>query len=154
MENNEQPQQTNNPIPQQPQPGVQPPVVAQPTPAATQPQPGVQPPVAPLQPAVATPAQQPNAQPGLANQSQVGQQQAQNGEELISTEQIKWYRKYWWFAFVYLILPLGLFVGIYLLSTGTIYRKDKTSGLYKSVSKKEKSSLIILGLVLWSFAVL
>jgi hypothetical protein len=157
MENNEQLQSPNNLGAQQPQPNEQGASVSQQpmvTPAPFQ-QPVQQPVITPdpnQQPMQQVPVQQ-NAgqQPMTATQPQVAQQPmampAQN-----NIEEIKWYRKYWWFAFIFIILPLGLFIGIYLLATGTIYRKDKDTGQYKSVSNKEKSALIILGLLLWSFS--
>ncbi len=125
---NQQPQQ-----PQQPQ---------------TEPQPPVQPAAAPLQPA--QPAAQPVAQP----QQPVPGAQAVAGDGK-AADQVSWYRKYWWFAVIFLFAPFGLIIGlVLLLGSDTVYKKSKQDNLYHPISSKEKTILIVIAVILQGGSIL
>jgi hypothetical protein len=59
------------------------------------------------------------------------------------------YRQYWPFAVIYLLLPLGVVIGIILLLTGDVYRKSQ--GVFKPISAAEKVALIIIGAALQAY---
>jgi len=60
------------------------------------------------------------------------------------------YRSYWIFAAIYLIIPPV--IGLVILLTGPIYKKQK-DGQEKPISKLEKTALTIIALLLWTYAV-
>ena len=67
----------------------------------------------------------------------------------LNEDQVAWYRRYWWFAVIFLILPFGLFAGIAILLTNPVYKKEKETGLYMPISDKEKSALIVVAVLMF-----
>ncbi|MDB5182394.1 MAG: hypothetical protein JWO47_178 [Candidatus Saccharibacteria bacterium] len=56
------------------------------------------------------------------------------------------YRQYWPFAVIFIVLPFGLIFGLLILFSGEVYRgKDS---VYTPISQKEKTTLIIVGVIL------
>ena len=68
-----------------------------------------------------------------------------------SNDKKPFFRMYWIFAAIFLILP-PIF-GLVILLSGDIYRKDK-QGQVAPISKKEKITLAIIACVIWVFVVL
>lgn len=67
-----------------------------------------------------------------------------------SAPKVPFYRSYWPFAAIYLILP-PIF-GLIILLTGDIYRKQK-DGHVAPISKREKITLTVVIIALWAFIV-
>jgi hypothetical protein len=66
-------------------------------------------------------------------------------------QRVPFYRLYWIFAAIYLLTPFVL--GLVILLTGGVYRKDK-SGQALPIKKREKITLTVASLLLWGFTTL
>ena len=56
------------------------------------------------------------------------------------------YRQYWPFGIVFILAPFGVIFGITILLTGDIFKN--VNGSFKAISKKEKTTLLIAGVIL------
>lgn len=70
----------------------------------------------------------------------------------LKEDQVAWYRRYWWFAVIFLILPFGLFAGIAILLTDPVYKKDKETKLYGPISDREKTALIVVAVLMFTLS--
>jgi hypothetical protein len=68
-----------------------------------------------------------------------------------TTQKVPFYRSYWIFAAIYLLLPP--IIGLFILLTGDIFRKQK-DGVIAPISNREKVTLTVVIIVLWIFFVL
>ncbi len=99
-----------------------------------------------MQPEQPTQSTQPAQQVATPPEAPVQQQPVANKEPAF-------YRKYWPFGLIFVFAPLGIIFGIYVLLTGDVFKNDKTNGAYTPISKREKTTLIIIGLALQLFAI-
>lgn len=66
-------------------------------------------------------------------------------------QKVPFYRSYWTFGAIYLVLPP--IIGLAILLTGDVYRKQK-NGQLQSVRKREKITLTILAFIFWGYLIL
>lgn len=64
-----------------------------------------------------------------------------------SQASVPFYRSYWVFGAIYVILPP--IIGLVLLLTGDIYRKAK-DGQMQPIHRREKITLTVIALLLWT----
>jgi hypothetical protein len=67
-------------------------------------------------------------------------------QQPLSQEKPAFYRQYWPFGLIFIFAPFGLIFGIIILLTGEVYKN--TNGTYFPISKKEKTTLLIVGIAL------
>lgn len=95
-----------------------------------------------------TPPNQPTA-PDAASQPMPPQPPQANQSAPVQaapSASVPFYRQYWIFAVIYILLtPI---IGLIILLTGEIYRKDKT-GQFAPITKREKTTLTVVAILLW-----
>jgi hypothetical protein len=110
----------------------------QPAPQAPQPPPiqpaPPQPPMPPVQPLSPYPSANPSVAPQVLQTTH---------------SKVPFYRSYWIFAAIYLILPP--IIGLVILFTGNIYKKQK-DGQQLPIKSREKLILTVLAFIFWGYA--
>lgn len=93
---------------------------------------------------------EPQTPPSTLQPQQSSSEQSQSNISQITEKQVPFYRSYWIFAAIYLILPP--IIGLVILFTGDIYRKQK-GGQVLPISNREKVTLTIVVFLLWGYAI-
>ena len=96
---------------------------------------------------------QPQQNPTQTNQPPQTNTQAQPSQQ-VQTAHPPFYRQYWPFGIIFIFAPLGLIFGIVVLLTGTVYKKQKDTSAYVSISKREKFTILIAAVLLQGFYIM